>query len=106
MMLFALYASRIGIPAIAVSQQSLRGELDFRLGGEYDFAQAAAFAARIVEELEEVPMPPATLLNVNCPAGEVRGARACRLGKRIYRDRLELAEEAEPVKNADPDADR
>ena len=40
-----------------------------------------------------MPMPEGTLLNVNCPAGEVRGARACRLGKRIYRDRLELAEE-------------
>ena len=33
------------------------------------------------------------LLNVNCPAGELNGARACRLGKRIYRDQLELAEE-------------
>ena len=40
-------------------------------------------------------MPEGTLLNVNCPAGEVRGARACKLGKRIYRDRLELAEEEE-----------
>ena len=40
-------------------------------------------------------MPEGTLLNVNCPAGEVAGARACKLGKRIYRDRLELAEEEE-----------
>jgi 5'-nucleotidase len=47
----------------------------------------------MVEELDDVPMPPSTLLNVNCPAGEVSGARACKLGKRIYRDRLELAEE-------------
>ena len=28
-----------------------------------------------------VPMPPGTLLNVNCPAGEARGARACKLGQ-------------------------
>ena len=40
-------------------------------------------------------MPESTLLNVNCPAGEASGALACRLGKRIYRDRLELAEEEE-----------
>ena len=38
-------------------------------------------------------MPEGTLLNVNVPAGEVRCARPCRLGKRIYRDRLELTEE-------------
>jgi 5'-nucleotidase len=39
-------------------------------------------------------MPGSTLLNVNCPAGGARGAKACRLGKRVYRDRLELAEES------------
>ena len=47
----------------------------------------------MVEELDDVPMPAGTLLNVNCPAGEVRGARACRLGKRIYHDKMELTEE-------------
>jgi 5'-nucleotidase len=91
----ALEGIVLGIPALALSQQSKRGEFDFRLGEEFDFDEAAAFAARLVEELEQVPMPPATLLNVNCPAGEVRGVRACRLGKRIYRDRLELHEEVE-----------
>ena len=40
-------------------------------------------------------MPSGTLLNVNCPAGDAQGARACRLGKRIYRDRMELTEEGE-----------
>ena len=35
----------------------------------------------------DVPMPAGTLLNVNCPAGEIAGARATRLGKRIYNDR-------------------
>jgi 5'-nucleotidase len=38
-------------------------------------------------------MPQGTLLNVNGPPGEVRGACACRLGKRIYNDRMELTEE-------------
>jgi 5'-nucleotidase len=37
-------------------------------------------------------MPTATLLNINCPAGEVGGARTARLGKRIYNDKLHLTE--------------
>ncbi len=94
----ALEGIVLGIPAIAVSQQAEPGQVDFRAGRRWeseDFEPAARFVARMVEELEEVPMPDGTLLNVNCPAGEVRGARACRLGKRIYRDRLELKEEDE-----------
>jgi 5'-nucleotidase len=105
----ALEGIVLGIPAIAVSQQARTGQLDFRAGHDWDrpdFEQAAGFVARIVEALEEdpeaaahrgneVPMPKGTLLNVNCPAGRARGARACRLGKRIYRDQLELAEEAD-----------
>jgi 5'-nucleotidase len=86
----------LGIPAIAVSQQADHGEMDFRAASGWsreDFAQAAAFAARLVEELERVPMPAGTLLNVNCPAGEIAGVRATRLGKRIYNDRMQLTEE-------------
>jgi len=86
----------LGIPAIAVSQQADHGEMDFRAGRAWereDFAQAAAFAARLVEELARVPIPDGTLLNVNCPVGEIAGARAARLGKRIYNDRMELTEE-------------
>src|SRR3712207_6019750 len=77
----ALEGIVLGIPAIAVSQQSRRGEMDFRAGDDWgrgDFERAAAFVARIVEEMEEVPIPQGTLLNVNCPAGEPQGARACR----------------------------
>jgi 5'-nucleotidase len=94
----ALEGIVLGIPAIAVSQQANRGVVDFRAGHEWereDFQEAAAFTARLVEELEHVPMPDGTLLNINCPAGEVHGARACKLGKRVYHDRLELAEEEE-----------
>jgi 5'-nucleotidase len=86
----------LGIPAIAVSQQADHGAMDFRAGkawGRDDFAQAARFVARLVEQLELVPMPAGTLLNVNCPAGDVAGARSTKLGKRIYNDRMELAEE-------------
>jgi 5'-nucleotidase len=89
----ALEGIVLGIPAIAVSQQSDRRALDFRAGGGFDFDQAAGFVARIVEELDRVPMPDGTLLNVNCPAERASGARACRLGRRVYRDRLELEEE-------------
>jgi 5'-nucleotidase len=89
----------LGIPAIAVSQQADRGKLDFRAphhAWERDeFEPAAAFVAAVVERLDEVPMPEGTLLNVNCPAGEIAGARACRLGKRIYRDKLELHDETD-----------
>src|SRR3712207_1281975 len=56
----ALEGIVLGIPAVAASQQSRRGKLDFRAGHEWraeDFEQAAAFVARVVEELEEVPMP-------------------------------------------------
>ena len=94
----ALEGVVLGIPAIAVSQQADHGEMDFRAATSWSreiFARAAAFAARMVEQLEHVPIPQGTLLNVNCPVGEVRGARAARLGKRIYNDRMELTEEAD-----------
>ncbi len=80
----------LGLPAIAVSQQSEAREMDFRQGLEFDFATAARFAARVVGELEQVPLPPSTLLNVNVPAGEPQGVEVARLGRRIYRDRLDL----------------
>ena len=85
----------LGIPGIAVSQQSAAREMDFRLGAEFDFATAAAFAARVVEEIEDVPLPDGTLLNINVPAGEVHGVEVARLGKRIYRDALEVVEEGD-----------
>jgi 5'-nucleotidase len=85
----------LGLPAIAVSQQSERREMDFRLGREFVFDEAARFTARVVEELEAVPLPPSTLLNVNVPAGGAEGVEVARLGKRIYRDRLE-AHDADP----------
>jgi 5'-nucleotidase len=91
----ALEGVVLGVPGIAVSQQSMAGEMDFRLGLDFEFGEAAAFTARLVEELESVPLPPGTLLNVNCPAGDARGARATKLGRRIYRDRLELRDEVD-----------
>jgi len=78
----ALEGIMLGIPALAVS-----------LAGGRDFEPLASFVARMVDELDDVPMPAGTLLNVNGPAGDVNGARACRLGKRVYNDKMELTEE-------------
>jgi 5'-nucleotidase len=83
----------LGIPAIAVSQQAVRGEMGWHFGGELDFGTGAEFAAGLVQRFAEIPLPQGTLLNVNVPAGDVAGARVCSLGKRIYRDRLELQDE-------------
>jgi 5'-nucleotidase len=80
----------LGLPGIAVSQQSQAREMDFRLGSKFDFATAARFTARVVEELDDVPLPPGTLLNINVPAGEIEGVEVTSLGKRIYRDELKL----------------
>src|ERR687890_388647 len=66
----ALEGVVLGVPGIAVSQQSMRREMDFRLGVTFDFEAAAAFVARIVDRLEDVPLPEGTLLNINVPAGE------------------------------------
>ena len=87
----ALEGVVLGVPAIAVSQQSRGRSLDFRYDGGFDFGVAAGFVARLVERLEEVPMPTGTLLNVNVPAGEPEGVEVASLGKRIYRDELKVA---------------
>ncbi len=78
----ALEGIMLGIPALAVS-----------LAGGTDFGPLAAFVARMVDELDDVPMPDGTLLNVNGPGGDVKGACGCRLGKRVYNDKMELTEE-------------
>jgi 5'-nucleotidase len=91
----ALEGVVLGLPAIAVSQQSKGRSLDFRFDGGFDFTVAAGFVARLVERLEEVPMPTGTLLNVNVPAGEPEGVEVTSLGKRIYRDELKVAPHAD-----------
>src|SRR3712207_2327590 len=91
----ALEGVVLGLPAIAVSQQSAARELDFRLGRSFDFTVAAEFTARVVAELDDVPLADGTLLNVNVPAGDPAGVEVTRLGKRIYRDELKLHEEGE-----------
>ncbi len=88
----ALEGVILGLPAIAVSQQSDAREMDFRLSETFDFDEGARFVARVVEEIDDVPLPTGTLLNVNCPAGDAAGVQVTRLGKRIYRDELTLTD--------------
>jgi 5'-nucleotidase len=71
-----------GVPAIAVS-----------LGDylEWDFAYAAAFAARLAQRVLHAGLENDVLLNVNVPRGkrsDIRGVQVTRLGRREYNDEL------------------
>jgi 5'-nucleotidase len=90
----ALEGIVLGIPAVALSQQSSAGGMGY-VSGCFDFSVAAAFTAQLVERLATAAMPEATLINVNCPAGEPRGIEVTRLGKRIYNDELKLVDESD-----------
>jgi len=85
----ALEGVVLGVPSIAVSQQSKAREMDFRLGDEFDFDTAAAFTARVIDRIDDVPLPEGTLLNINVPAGDASSVEVARLGKRICRDALQ-----------------
>jgi len=69
--------SLLSVPSIAFSQEVAEG---------LSFARSAGIAARFVELLLSEPdLPRDLLLNVNFPAGEPRGVRFSRLGKRVYK---------------------
>lgn len=89
----ALEAIVLELPGIAVSQQSPPGPCDFRTGEGFDFSATAAFAARVVERLEDVGLAPGTLLNINAPSSAPEGVCVARLGKRVYSDALRLIED-------------
>ena len=84
----------LGIPALAISQQSSGGGMGY-VSGRFDFSRAAPFLAQLVARLSEDSMPAETLLNVNCPAGEATGVEVTSLGKRVYNDELKLVSEDE-----------
>lgn len=91
----ALEGLVLGLPGIAVSQQSGARALDFRFDGGFDFTIAAGFVARLIARIEDYPLPAKTLINVNVPAGQPHGVEVTRLGKRIYEDELRLEREEE-----------
>jgi len=67
----------LGIPAIAFSQEIEPG---------FSFDAAASFARELALAMLENPLAPGTLLNVNVPAGEPKGVRAAKMGRRIYQE--------------------
>ncbi len=83
----------LGIPALAISQQSSGGGMGY-VSGRFEFGVAASFAAQLVSRLLSESMPTSTLINVNCPAGDPTGVEVTRLGKRIYNDELKLVGES------------
>ena len=85
----------IGLPAIAVSTQ-MTGTLEERFRPDYyDFGAVARAAAALVPRVLDEDFPAGVLLNLNAPAlspAAITGAVVTRLGRRIYRDRLDLVE--------------
>jgi 5'-nucleotidase len=84
----------LGLPAIAVSQQAAVGGMGYA-GREFDFSVSAGIAREVTRKLIADPLPAGTLVNINCPAGELRGIEVTRLGKRLYDDELKLVEEGD-----------
>lgn len=69
----------LGIPSVAFSQEVAEG---------FSFAPGAAFAQRLIGELLGRDLPRDLLLNVNIPAGAIRGARFTKLGRRVYQQSI------------------
>ena len=63
-------------------------------GPPFDYRGGAAIAARIAAKVLERGLPRDTLLSVNIPAGEIRGTRLTRQGRRVYHESI--------VKRIDP----
>jgi 5'/3'-nucleotidase len=71
----ALEASFSKLPGIAVSLSARTG----------DFTWAAQFAADLTRQVLKEGLPEGTILNVNIPSGEIRGARFTHQGIKIPR---------------------
>lgn len=84
----------LGIPAIAASQQAEIGGMGYA-GRQFDFTVSASVTREVVRRVIDQPLPAGTLVNINCPAGELRGVELTRLGKRLYNDELRVVEEDE-----------
>jgi 5'-nucleotidase len=68
--------SLLGLPSVAFSQE---------VGEPFSFEAAAEFAGQLVKTLLQSELPEGLLLNVNLPAGEIKGVSLTKLGKRVYR---------------------
>jgi 5'-nucleotidase len=66
----------LGVPSVAFSQEVAEG---------FSFEPAARFARQVAELLLTQELPRDLLLNVNVPAGGVRGVSFTKLGRRTYK---------------------
>jgi 5'-nucleotidase len=83
----AVEAALRGVPAMAFSLERRSPQ---------DFSQAAAFLGSLaVEAIARGPgaIPESSLLSVNLPAGPIRGYRVTFLGRRVYRDQVEVRQD-------------
>ncbi len=81
----AMEGALLGVHSISVSLAS---------APPHDFRHAAAFACALGRRVVESRPPAPVLLNVNVPAGPVRGYRFVRLGRRTYGN--EVVEKTDP----------
>lgn len=91
----AFDAALNGLPAIAVSQQSTARELGYPRTQEFDHVTMRAFLPGLVECMlaRRDELPDGLVINVNVPGippEEITGVEVGRLGRRIYRDKLQL----------------
>jgi 5'-nucleotidase len=73
----ALEGTLLGCPSFAISTEKAR---------PMPYAPSAAFARTVAREVLRHGLPADTYLNVNVPAGPIKGVRLARQGKRTYHD--------------------
>lgn len=95
----AFDAAMNGLPAIAISQQSTARELGYPRTQDFDHSTLKAFLpgliGHVLERVHEAPK--GIVVNVNIPGlppDEITGVEVGTLGRRIYRDKLELKRDA------------
>mgnify|MGYP001440259530 CR=1 FL=1 len=86
----ALEGVLLGAPALAVSQQRVRGAFDFK--------QAARIAKHLAGIVLQNGLPPRTFLNVNVPHQRARGVKVTSQAKRNHR--TSVAEAFDPRRQA------
>ena len=89
----ALEAIVLGLPGIAVSQQSECARARLPAGIGLRLRVAASSPRHSSRTCARLPLPSGTLLNINAPGTYPRGVEVARLGKRVYSDQLSLVEE-------------
>ena len=73
----AMEGTLSGLPSLAVSVEASEA-----------YAPAADFVARLAPIVLRQSLPPSVLLNINVPAGPIKGIQITRLGQRVYHDEL------------------